>query len=205
MLAKVHLGAKELGLDEDGRRDVLERVTGHRSSADCNDDQLDAVLREYRRLGWEPLKGGGRRPSGTSRPDAASSRRDVARSPMAGKARAMWVSLWHLGVVRSGSEASLEAFGRRQLGVDRLAWADQSQGFRLIEALKAMAERAGWNQDVSAIAAERRVWALKARLVQRQAEVLGRPPVVIAGWSERDLDRLAAEMGPAVRAKAGGD
>ena len=45
MLAKVHLAAKELALDEDARRDVIERVTGGlRSAGDCTDAQLDAVL-----------------------------------------------------------------------------------------------------------------------------------------------------------------
>ena len=189
MLAKVHLGAKELGLDDDARRDVLERVTGRRSSADLTDAQLDAVLAEFRRLGWAP------------KTKTGPAKR--VPSPFEGKAKAMWTSLWNLGAVRSGDQRALEAFGRRQLGVDRLAWADQGQGYRLIEALKAMAEREGWSQDVAALKPERRVWSLKARLVQRQAELLGRPAFNIQGFTERDLDKLAAENGPAVRAARG--
>lgn len=65
---------------------------------------------------------------------------------MARKARALWISLYHLGVVRSPSEASLEAFAKRQLGCERLVWAQQSHAYRLIEALKDMAERNGWKQ-----------------------------------------------------------
>ena len=53
MLAKIHLGAKELGLREDERRDVLERLTGHRSAGDCTDAQLDQVLAHFRTLGWK--------------------------------------------------------------------------------------------------------------------------------------------------------
>lgn len=195
MLAKVHMAAKELGLDEDARRDVLERVTGRRSSADCTDDQLDAVVGEFKRLGWKPKPAGGVR-NFIAKPGA----RKPATHPVALKARAMWISLWNLGVVRQSTEQALEAFAKRQLGVDRLQWADQSQGYRLIEALKAMAEREGWSQDLAAIKPERHLWVLKARLVQRQAELLGRRPFQIAGMDEAALDRLAKENGPIVRA-----
>jgi phage gp16-like protein len=196
MLAKIHLGAKELGLDDDARRDILERITGHRSSADCTDAQLDQVLAHFRSLGWKPQQSGARARTGT----APNPKRTPATSPVALKARAMWLSLFNLGVVRSSSEASLEAFGKRQLGVDRLQWADQAQGYRLIEALKAMAERAGWSQDLAAIRPDRQLWSLKARLVQRQRELLGEPPLTIAGLDEAALDRIAKEQGVLLRA-----
>jgi len=196
MLAKVHLAAKELGLDEDARRDVLERVTGRRSSADCTDDQLDQVLAHFRGLGWKPKTGAAPR-TGT----APVPGRTPATSPVARKARAMWLSLWNLGVVHSGSEASLEAFGKRQLGVDRLQWVNPAKVEPLFKALKAMAERAGWSQELSALVKpERHAWTLKARLVQRQRELLGEKPLSIAGLDERALDRVAAEQGKLIRA-----
>lgn len=197
MLAKIHLGAKELGLREDERRDVLERLTGHRSAGDCTDAQLDQVLAHFRTLGWKakPAAQPAARSGAAPKP-----RRQPATSPVAMKARAMWLSLWNLGVVRQSSEAALEAFAKRQLGVDRLQWADEGQAYRLIEALKAMAERAGWSQDLAAVKPARQLWALKARLVQRQRELLGEPPATIAGMSEAELDRLAKEQGVRVRA-----
>ncbi|MFX8708345.1 regulatory protein GemA, partial [Acinetobacter baumannii] len=66
--------------------------------------------------------------------------------PMARKARALWISLHKLGVVHNPSEQALEAFAKRQLGCEKLVWARQSDAYRLIEALKSMAERAGWRQ-----------------------------------------------------------
>lgn len=161
MLAKVHLAAKELGLEDDLRRDLLERVTGHRSSADCTDAQLRAVLDEYRRRGWSPGNKQGHKQTYSPRPGRPAAARP-ASNPIARKARALWLSLWQLGVVRDPSEAALEAFGKRQLGVDRLAWADQSQGYRLIEALKAMAKRNDWAQDGEDI------HAIKVDLVRAQ-------------------------------------
>ncbi|HVY35592.1 MAG TPA: phage protein GemA/Gp16 family protein, partial [Caulobacteraceae bacterium] len=62
------------------------------------------------------------------------------------------------------SEHALEAFAKRQLGVDAMQWADQSMGYRLIEALKAMAERAGWSQDLTGVHPALHVQVLKARL-----------------------------------------
>jgi hypothetical protein len=65
---------------------------------------------------------------------------------MARKARALWISLHHLGVVHNPGEPALEAFARRQLKCERLVWAKQSDAASLIEALKDMAEKAGWSQ-----------------------------------------------------------
>ncbi len=194
LIAKVHLGAKDLRLDDETRRDLMERITGHRSAADCSDAELVKVLDEYRRQGWAPQAA---RPRMGTAPVPKSGRRP-ANHPVANKARALWISLHQLGVVRQPTEKALEAFAKRQLGVDALQWADQSQGFRLIEALKAMAERAGWAQSLDGIKPERQVWTLKARLVNAQLARLGRPSLRSIGLTERDLDKhtrdLAAEI-----------
>lgn len=164
MIAKVHLGAKELGLDEALRRDLMQRVTGQRSAADCSDAQLDAVLKEYRARGWTPTVLGGGNPARPAAPAGVPARRAKADHPVARKARAMWISLHRLGVVQNPSERALEAFAKRQLKVDALQWADQGQGFRLIEALKAMAQRAGWEQDVGDLRGEEAGQLLQRRL-----------------------------------------
>lgn len=192
LTAKIHIGAKELGLDEDTRRAVLKKITGHLSSKDCTDAQLIMVLAHYRSLGWSPA--GAAKAPVARKAAAPRTDRNPAKHPVAKKARALWISLHQLGAVRDPSERALEAFGKRQLGVDRLQWADQSQGFRLIEALKKMAERAGWSHDLTGIKPERQVWTLKARLVNAQLEKLGRPYLASAGLTERDLDAKAREL-----------
>jgi phage gp16-like protein len=205
MIAKVHLGAKDLRLDEDTRRDLMERVTGKRSAADCTDDELDAVLAEYRARGWSPTVVRGGKPA---RNGPAPARRAAADHPVALKARAMWISLYDLGVVRNSSEAALEAFARRQLGVAALQWADQSMGYRLIEALKAMAERAGWPQDLTGHPPRNHLRVLIRRLAVRQAEILAAagqphpPRGDLAGGQIEALRPLIATMGAAVRALA---
>lgn len=132
MTAKIHVAKKQLALADDDYRQILLDVAGRSSSADCTDAELEKVIKRLQEIGFKPLvKSGGTRP---------------AQHPMARKARALWISLYHLGAVRSPDEKALESFAKRQLGCERLVWANQSDGYRLIEALKAMAERHGWAQ-----------------------------------------------------------
>ncbi len=152
-LAKVAIARKELGLDEETYRAILERLTGHRSAKDCTDAQLGRVLDELKAKGWTP------------RPFAGQKSKSVRRAdhPAAKKARALWISLHQLGAVRDGSEKALEAFARRQLQVEQLQWADAARVYKLIEALKAMAERAGWDQSGSLDEIKARLSDLVAR------------------------------------------
>ena len=168
-VVKVQIARKELGLDDATYRAMVERITGRMSSADCTDAQLGRVLDEMKAKGWKPKVVTGDR---AVRP--TSTRVAPASSPVAKKARALWISLHQLGVVREPSEAALEAFARRQLKVDRLHWAKPYHADRLVEALKAMASRAGWDQDVSGFPPETDlIKVLKARLARAQAERLG--------------------------------
>jgi len=159
-LAKVHIAKKELAIEDGAYRAMLVRITGQESAAACNDDQLEAVLDELKAKGWTPRFVAGSAPA---RAGKALARRP-ADHPVARKARALWISLHQLGAVRNGSNAALEAFARRQLQVEVFQWADQGQGYKLIEALKAMAEREGWSQDVAGYRGAAAVQVLKDRL-----------------------------------------
>jgi len=52
-LARLHIAKKELCLDDDDYRDILERVTGHRSAREIGPESLPALQRELRRIGWQ--------------------------------------------------------------------------------------------------------------------------------------------------------
>lgn len=56
LLAKIHIGKKALGLDDDTYRTLLERVTGKISSKDLSIKELEAVMAEMKRLGFTPKK-----------------------------------------------------------------------------------------------------------------------------------------------------
>ncbi len=160
MLAKVHIARKQLAIDDGAYRSMLERLTGESSSAACTGPQLARVLDELKAKGFRPKVGA--IPTSKSKSVPSAGRQDSAA---ARKARALWISLHQLGVVRDPSEAALRAFAKRQLKVEALEWADQAMLYKLIEALKAMAERAGWRQDTAGIDdAEGKAVVLKARL-----------------------------------------
>ncbi|MGH7027354.1 gp16 family protein [Brevundimonas sp.] len=203
-VAKVQIARKDLGLDDVAYRLMLERLTGHTSSADCTDAQLGLVLDEMKAKGWTPKVVTGGRIGRRARP--------VADHPSAKKARALWLSLWHLGEVRDPSEPALEAFARRQLGVEQLQWADQAQCYKLIEALKAMAERAGWSQDTSGLPrGTDLVKVLKVGLLRLQAKRLGmrlaidRQPGAIFQADHSALDQAIRSLGDQIRAAATAD
>ncbi|PHQ63551.1 MAG: hypothetical protein COC10_05635 [Sphingobium sp.] len=137
LLAKVHLARKMLGLEDEDYRATLRRITRQPSAKKCTIAQLQDVVAEFERQGF----------TASVRPDAKPRKTPPrADHPAARKARAMWLSLYNLGVIRNPSEKALEAFAARQLKCERMAWMRQSECFRLIEALKAMAERNGWPQ-----------------------------------------------------------
>ena len=50
----IHIAKRDLCLDDDTYRDVLERITGLRSAADLDAKQRRAVIDEFYRLGWRP-------------------------------------------------------------------------------------------------------------------------------------------------------
>lgn len=196
-VAKVQIARKEVGLDDVTYRAMLERITGRTSSADCTDQQLGLVLDEMKAKGWKPkVVSGGR---------TARRPRAVADHPSAKKARALWLSLWNLGEIRDPSEAALEAFARRQLGVAQLQWADQGQCYKLIEALKGMAERVGWSQKTDRPDLGEPIFQLKFALANAQRERLWKKHQEISEatatiqWDEASLDRQIAAMGRIIR------
>lgn len=52
-MAKLHIARKDLGLDDDTYRAMLQNLTGKRSSADCTDRQLVMLVAALRKRGWK--------------------------------------------------------------------------------------------------------------------------------------------------------
>lgn len=218
LLAKVHLAKKQLGLDGDTYQGVLMRVAGVTSAASCTIPQLRLVVSDFERLGFTAKA---RKASGPPRAD----------HPIARKARTMWISLSLLCAIDINptaaikSDKALETFAKRQLGCTRLQWANQAQGDKLIEALKAMAERHGWDQSQKALAKVHYVHALKVRLcfailakLQRGGLAgadwtLGMAAFRLCGvgdprkcvWTTQELEHMANALGRHLRAHGGRD
>ena len=195
LLGQVHVARKVLGLQDDDYRAVLARVTGHASARDCDDGQLREAITEFERLGF--------------RRTGSEKRRDFGDSQVMRKARATWISLYQLGAIDDGSDAALETFARRQLQVERVQWASDREGFRLIEALKAIASRHGWDQRVpSRLPASDRVRLLKDRLIGAQLARIEAAGITVpdaftgdrTDWSDKRLGSAATALSAIVRA-----
>lgn len=179
--------------DEDTWRDFLETTTGKRSMRAMSDRQIRSVV--------EALRGRGARKA----PPRRAGGRPLADAATARKARALWISLYHLGCVQDPSERALASFVKRQSGVDDLRFLHEALG--VIEALKAWAARpvedggggVSWEPYatwIDGIAGKREV--PRARVMEAQWSVLHRFGAVrikdqgaLAGWIAKLVGRPA--------------
>ena len=112
LIRRIHARARELGVDAETRRALQVRVTGKSSCSAMNETELRDVV---------------------SALDRAPGPRDRLPAPPAGaKLRALWISGWHLGVVRDRSDAGLAAWLRRQAGVDAAGWVSPADVARAV-------------------------------------------------------------------------
>lgn len=177
MIAKVHIAKAQLGLCDDDYAAVLLHETGRVSSKDCSQAELEKVLRAFEARGFSAkARSTGPRP---------------ADHPAARKARAMWISLGLLGAIGDTSERALESFARRQLRCDKLQWANQALVYKLIEALKAIAERNGWSQSTEGVRSMAVPIVLKRRLCEALLGKLWEIGLAPADW---DIQRAAYEF-----------
>ncbi|WP_454278943.1 regulatory protein GemA [Sphingomonas sp. Marseille-Q8236] len=154
LLAKVHIAKKQLRLSDDDYVAILIDIVKCDSAAKCSQAQLEKLVRAFEAKGFKA----------TARASGRRGNPAVADHPAARKARAMWISLYLLKAIEDPSERALEAFARRQLGCDKLQWANQSLVYRLVEGLKAIAERHGWDQSVAGLPSNAVAINLKRRL-----------------------------------------
>lgn len=178
-LKLMHVARRELGLDEDDYRAVLERVTGKRSAAVMDDDERRACVSEFQRLGF-----GGRRRTSLHR----------LEGPYAGKLQALWISAWHLGIVQNRDDRALIAFVERQTGIAAIRWLRNAHHARAaIEALKAWMTRAAGVEWPATSEPS----AQKLAVIEAQSRILQCDP---PQWAD-DLDMIIRHLGRAVRAR----
>lgn len=129
-LAKIHIGKKELGLNDDIYRDILWQAGGVESAKDLTWQGRQAVIARMIELGWKPK---------TARP--AKQTRPLAADPQSKKIRAIWLELHEAGKVRDSSESALASYVKRMTNIAALQWLNTHQASRVIEALKQWLER----------------------------------------------------------------
>jgi phage gp16-like protein len=166
MLAKIHIAKKELGFDDETYRDILQTRYKKDSAAKLTRFEGEDLILHFKAQGWKVKRGAKGADPGTAwgaktgtDPGTAGGAKTgtdpgtagvspcfsspAYKKPMARKVVAIWINMALAGKVRKGSDAALQSYVKRMTGVDNLAWCDNKQLWRLIEALKSWANREG--------------------------------------------------------------
>lgn len=126
LIAALHVKKRDLGLDDDLYRDVLESHTGKRSAADLNEGEITAVLAKL------------------DRQQVESRKQLLPATPMGRKLQALWMSLFNLGIVEDKSDQALVAFVKRQTKLASAQWLRSASDMeKVAEALKDWLARDG--------------------------------------------------------------
>ncbi len=141
-LARLHIWPRELGLDDDVRRDVQREVTGRESCRDMIYRDYLVLARHYqdlrRRLGVRESRR--HRASPTLRALYAKIERRGDRPGLASQAQIKKI-VRMLSLPRGGEEEFLNRALRAYVGVVRWQWLDAGHAHHMIEALKARRRR----------------------------------------------------------------
>ncbi|EBZ3776814.1 regulatory protein GemA [Salmonella enterica subsp. enterica serovar Minnesota] len=126
----IHIAKSQMGMDTDTYRQMLLSITGKTSTSEMNPGQLNKVLAAMKAKGFVV------KPSRKVR-----TTRQLADSPQIKKLRALWLEMHQHGKVRDSSEVALQAWVKRETGVDSLKWLEPGMASLCIEKLKKWQKR----------------------------------------------------------------
>lgn len=124
LLKLVQIAKRDLAMEDDSYRDVLEQCTGKRSAKGLNDIQLTKVLDRMKALGFKPK------------------RKPQARAPEVAKIRAIWRTMHKQGFIRNANDVAIDAYVKRMTtasngrGIEKAVWLKSTQAAEVLEALK---------------------------------------------------------------------
>lgn len=205
LYAKTSIAQKDLAIEEDTFRLLLQKRYGLTSRKDMSDTQLIDLVEHFKSKGFKPKA-------------ITKTHRKMAAGREQGKMRALWISLWHLGVIDDASEEALSGFARRvtggkHTGIEALQWINGDDAHKVIEALKDRATRDGgvsWEpvkgQTGRVVNDNPRHRVVEAQ--RRKLRQLGISPTYETKFllSDAAADQLIAQQGEEIRrAKAGSE
>lgn len=124
-IAAIHALKGKLGLTDDDYRALLANLTGKTSSLEMTLPERARVRAHLQRLVGGPAGSRG-----------SFAQQYAAASPKQRKVWVLWNQLHRQGRIGDNSARALNAWVKRQTGVDALQWANSAQLDSLIEALK---------------------------------------------------------------------
>ncbi|MFA0199077.1 gp16 family protein [Vibrio atlanticus] len=124
LLKLVQIAKRDLAMEDDSYRDVLEQCTGKRSAKGLNDIQLTKVLDRMKALGFKPK------------------RKPQARAPEVAKIGAIWRTMHKQGFIHNANDFAIDAYVKRMTtasngrGIEKAVWLKSAQAAEVLEALK---------------------------------------------------------------------
>ncbi|MFQ5533451.1 MAG: gp16 family protein [Sphingomonadales bacterium] len=186
LYGKIEIAKKQLGLDDETYRTILREKFGATSRTTLRERELVDLIEHFKDRGFKPRR----------KPMRAGNRALAGGAPQ-GKIRALWLDLYHLGLVRNPSEDALTQFVKRQTGADALQFLTGASAGRVIEALKDWAARdagvswAGYRTiDGAGFTVHKpkgRVMEAQWRILHDLGEVRIRSTDALSAWVERYL------------------
>lgn len=126
IIAAIHVAKRDIGIEEDDYRALLERVTGKNSLRLMSSREQGDVLDELRAKGAPVLTVKGKDLTG----------------PYAKKLQALWIAGWNLGVVKDRTDKAMLAFVARQTKIENTRFLrDAADARKAVEALKSWLRR----------------------------------------------------------------
>lgn len=184
----IHAEARRIGMDEDMRRSFMLREVGQQSSKDMTEAEAQKVILAMKRLPGNRT---------AKRPRSASVSGKYGK-----KLQAMWLSAYHLGVIKNADDRALIKFAKRQTGVDHTQFLTHgSDAAKVIDAIKTMMVRAGLDLNPSSYPARdgmTELAFLQVRIIAAQRRKLG---LDAHFTTNGDLNAEIARLGVLVREK----
>ena len=131
LIRLIHVAKRDLALDDDSYRAILQRIGKKASAADLAVPELNQVLEYLKRSGFKVR----------SKAQPATQSRPLAQDEQHKKIRALWLFLHQIGVVKNPAESALAAYVKRITGRDAMQWLAGDQLEQVIESLKKWAMR----------------------------------------------------------------
>jgi phage gp16-like protein len=135
LIAKLHIAKKDLGMTDDMYRDALQVSTGKRSAKDMTSEELEEALKHFERCGWKPKP----KPQKGKKLSPKTRHLPAQWQTQVNKIRALWIEGYNRGIIRNRYEDALNAFVKRQTGIERIEWIRRHEDAnKVIQALRKM-------------------------------------------------------------------
>ena len=119
----IHIAKKQLNLDDDTYRHLLQTITKKSSTKDMTVWELEKVVASLKSKGFKVSS-------------SKKSGKITAKEPVHRKIRSLWLELADAGAVKNRSEKAINAYVKRITGIEMMDNLNTAEAMKVIESLK---------------------------------------------------------------------